>query len=627
MSSSTSLAWLPADDQWRARLKVLIGSDAPPAVRWEAAVALANHRMDFAMTNALDAAIRGAFEGSMPDPSIPVIRLALMTSCTAAHLHAALRVAALRRGIWLDVYENAFGGYFQELIDPGSPLARFAPDVLLFALDAHHLAGMADERSGAKAPMAHLRDCWRMARERLGCTVIQQTLLDPFSAVLGQNEPRLPTSRSAIVAALNAAMDGASASGEVDIVALHRRQAIDGIDAWFKPSLWHMAKQEIAPPAAPIYGDMVVRLIAARRGRSFKCLALDLDNTLWGGVVGDDGLDGIKIGQGSAGGEAFVAFQRYALDLARRGVILAVCSKNDEANAREPFEKHPDMLLRSSDIASFVANWDDKATNLRRIASELNIGLDAIVFVDDNPFERALVRRELPMVAVPEVEDDAATFARTLADAGYFEAVAITEDDLARGEQYRQNRERAALLSTATDLEGYLRELDMRLIWQLFDDVGLPRITQLINKTNQFNLTTRRYSEEAVRAVIDDDHALGLQFRLTDRFGDNGIIGVMIGRSDGDAMLIDSWLMSCRVLGRGVEQAMFGVFAQNAAAMGARRLVGEYIPTSKNGMVSGLYARLGFDPASSGEGSESFTRDLGDRPPVIDHIIIEKGQG
>ena len=218
-----------------------------------------------------------------------------------------------------------------------------------------------------------------------------------------------------------------------------------------------------------MYGELVARLLAAQQGRAFKCLALDLDNTLWGGVIGDDGLYGIALGQGSALGEAFVAFQRYARDLSRRGVILAVCSKNDEANALEPFEQHPEMVLQREDIACFVANWTDKASNLREIAAQLNIGLDALVFVDDNPFERNIVRRELPMVAVPELPDDPALYADCLADAGYFESVRLTAEDLQRARQYQANAERAAARGSTTDLEGYLRSLDMDLRWRRFD--------------------------------------------------------------------------------------------------------------------------------------------------------------
>jgi len=413
----------------------------------------------------------------------------------------------------------------------------------------------------------------------------------------------------------------------VDLLALDQRVALDGLDAWHDAGMWHRAKQEISLAATPLYGDLVARLIAAKQGRSFKALVLDLDNTLWGGVVGDDGLEGLVLGQGSALGEAFVAFQDYARELSRRGIILAVCSKNDEANAVEPFEKHPDMVLRRGDIACFVANWSDKAANIRAIARDLNIGLDALVFIDDNPFERALVRRELPMVAVPEVSDDPTSYPRALADAGYFEALAITEDDRARSSQYQTNRERDALRATATDLPSYLRSLDMRLIWRRFDQIGLQRTVQLINKTNQFNLTTRRYTEDDVQAIMRDPRAFGLQLRLLDRFGDNGIIAILIGRMTTDTdLLIDTWLMSCRVLGRQVEPTSLNLIAAQARALGATRLIGEYLPTKKNAMVCDHYAKLGFAPLDAdASGATRAVLDLTGFVPADTFIDVKEG--
>ena len=354
---------------------------------------------------------------------------------------------------------------------------------------------------------------------------------------------------------------------------------------------------------------------------------LDLDNTLWGGVIGDDGLDGIVLGQGSALGEAFVAFQDYARELGRRGIILAVCSKNDPANALEPFEKHPEMLLKRNDLASFVANWTDKAHNIRTIAEELNIGLDSLVFVDDNPFERNLVREQLPMVAVPEVGDDPATYPQTLADAGYFEGLAVTDDDRARGAQYQSNRQREELKSSATDLPAFLRGLQMQLVVRPFDQVGLQRTVQLINKTNQFNLTTRRYSEEDVLAVMRDNRSFGLQLRLIDRFGDNGIISIVIGKmQDEDDLYLDTWLMSCRVLGRQVEPATLNLVADRAKRLGAKRLIGEYIPTKKNGMVKDHYTRLGFSVLETDEaGGNRNVLELAGFTPADTFIEMREG--
>lgn len=627
----TSLYWLPEFPDWRDRLRGLgkIGDGA-----WEEAVALANARLDFIRTNALDQTVTAVFGGSPPKAlATKPIRLALLGSSTMAHLHAAIRVAGLRRGLWIEIYENDYGQYWQELTDPSSPLHEFAPTTVLLALDAHHLTagvgaglGQPDADHLFDEATSRIRECWRLAREAFRCPVIQQTPLPVHPAFLGNNEHRLPGSRQGFVARLNRELRALADADGTDVLAIDTRAAADGLRAWHDPALWHRAKQEISPAAAPIYGELIARLLAAKQGRSSKCLVLDLDNTLWGGVIGDDGLAGLVLGQGSALGEAFLAFQDFARELSRRGVILAVCSKNDEANALEPFEQHPEMVLKRGDIASFVANWNDKASNIRAIAEELNIGLDSLVFVDDNPFERSLIRRELPMVAVPEVTDDPATFAQTLADAGYFESVAVTDEDRVRTEQYQGNRQRDQLKASATDLESYLRSLEMQLLWRRFDELGLQRTVQLINKTNQFNLTTRRYSEEDVIGVMQDRRAFGLQLRLLDRFGDNGIIAIVIGKMQGDDdLLIDTWLMSCRVLGRQVEPTTLNLLADTAKRLGARRVIGEYLPTKKNGMVKDHYSKLGFSQLERGaDGSSRSVLDLPTFVPASTFIEVKE---
>jgi FkbH-like protein len=255
------------------------------------------------------------------------------------------------------------------------------------------------------------------------------------------------------------------------------------------------------------------------------------------------------------------------------------------------------MVLKKTDIAYFAANWNDKASNLRLIAKQLNIGLDSLVFVDDNPYERNQVRGELPMVAVPELPEDPTLYPDCLVSAGYFEAIALTPEDLIRSEQYQKNLERDKTQASFGDISEYLKSLDMEMIWGPFDSLSLPRVTQLINKTNQFNLTTRRYSEEDARRFAADPKAVTLRCRLTDRFGDNGIIGIIIAlESKEDDWIVDTWLMSCRVLGRGVEQAMLDLLVQKVLKKGAKRLVGQYFPTAKNSLVKNHYADLGFEP-------------------------------
>ncbi len=626
------LRWLPQTADWRDRLRAL---RREPGGIWPRAVALAQERLDFIRTNALDELVQRIHGASPPgDVGTKPVRLAILGSSTLAHLHAPIRVAGLRRNIWITTYENDYGQYQQELLDTGSPLHAFAPNAVLFAFDSRHLAqgvhaalNAADAAAALDEARALILRCWRAARSAFACPVMQQTLLDPFPAVMGSNEHRLPGSRSWFITELNASLRAMADAEGVDLVAVDSAVARDGLASWHDPALWYRGKQEITPAAGPTYGDLVARIIAARQGRSYKCLVLDLDNTLWGGVIGDDGLEGIVIGQGSPLGEGFVAVQEYAKELARRGVILAVSSKNDEANALEPFEKHPDMVLRRGDIASFQANWNDKAANIRAIAKDLNIGLDSLVFLDDNPFERNFVREQLPMVAVPEVSDDPAEVPALLADAGYFESLAVTGEDRERTAQYQENRARDALLASSTDMEDYLRGLDMRMIWKRFDTLGLQRIVQLINKTNQFNLTTRRHTDADIAAIMADANSFGLQIRLLDRFGDNGIIAIVIGRmAEPGVVTIDTWLMSCRVLGRQVETATLNLAVHMARALGAHTLRGEYLPTKKNAMVQDHYTKLGFTQISRADDGASIAElKLHDFVPAPTFIQVSEG--
>ena len=358
-----------------------------------------------------------------------------------------------------------------------------------------------------------------------------------------------------------------------------------------------MAKIAFDQRFLPLYADHVGRLLGALKGKARRCLILDLDNTLWGGVIGDDGMEGIRLAQGDAVGEAFLNTQATALALRERGIVLAVSSKNTDAIARQVFREHPDMLLREDHLAVFQANWNDKATNIAAIAESLSLGLESMVFLDDNPMERDLVRQMLPEVAVPELPQDPAFHARTLLAAGYFEAVAFSAEDSARADFYQDNARRVALQSAAGDLDSYLASLRMVMTIAPFDTTGRARIAQLIAKSNQFNLTTRRYSETEVAALADDSEGLALQIRLADAFGDNGMISVLICRPrDRQTWEIDTWLMSWRVLGRRVEQMALREVVGLARTRGIRRLIGVFVPTERNAIVAGHYAGLGFAP-------------------------------
>jgi FkbH-like protein len=613
------LDWLPTRGDWDELFSLAKQQETNEA--FETLRALACSRVDFTVTAKLDRAVQRLLARPDSKPAgYTRVRLALLGSSTLAHLVPGIRVAALRRNLIVEVYEGDYGLYWQELMNPASGLHAFQPNVVLLALDAHHAAAAGD----AAQTLDNLRNCWRQARDSFQCAVIQQTVLPVFPPVVGNNEQRFPQSAAAVVQQLNADLRKEADEAGVHLLALDAFAGQEGILNFYEESLWHRSKQEVHPRASNVYGDQVARVLGALYGKSGKCLVLDLDNTLWGGVIGDDGLEGIILGQGSAVGEAYVAFQKYALSLTERGIILAVCSKNDEVNARLPFEKHPEMVLKSNSIACFVANWQDKAGNLRHIAETLNIGLDSLVFADDNPAERHLVRRELPMIAVPELPEDPSYYVSCLARAGYFEAVSVTDDDRQRSSQYIANAAREKLKASATDMASYLAALKMEMLVRPFDDIGLARITQLINKTNQFNLTTRRYVDADVQALIDNPRALTLQLRLRDLHGDNGIISLLIGKVEGSDLVMDTWLMSCRVLGRQVEEATMNLLVDQARARGVKRILGEYRPTAKNGMVKEHYKRLGFTLIEDRSADEAtwWLLELADYKPFTTQIQV-----
>jgi FkbH-like protein len=409
---------------------------------------------------------------------------------------------------------------------------------------------------------------------------------------MGHLSAALAGGRGRLLRAINLALwDAAARAPGILILDVEQIAARFGKDHWHDPVLWHTGKQYPSAEAMPALGRQITASLRAILGLTSKCLALDLDGVLWGGVIGEDGLAGIQLGGGPAG-EAYVAFQGYVKSLARTGVMLAVCSKNNPEDALLPFREHPEMVLREEDIAIFSANWKSKDENLREIAAALNIGLDAIVFVDDNPAERSRVRQNLPEVEVVEMPADPALYISTLSKLALFETLTITKEDRQRTASIRENLERKALESSAASVDDYLAQLDIKVRLAPFDEANLLRIVQLINKTNQFNLTTRRRTDAEVRALVAAG-AYTQAMRVTDRFGDSGLTGVLIAIPDGTRLRVDTWLMSCRVLGRRLEEVMFAALVHYAAKNGYTELVGEYIPTAKNGLAADLYDRLG----------------------------------
>ncbi len=595
--SLIDLPWLPrAPEDFRARVQAV---EAAAEQDWATPLrVLATTALSLNQSITL-ARLAQKLRRDRPSRSLTGFRLGLVSNATVDFLKPMLEVAALRHGIALEICAADFGQGMQEALDPGSRINRFQPDAVLLALDHRGLPfkGAADGRWPPYDSERALADLLAMRegfRRNSGAINLVQTLPSPAELLFGSLDAGIAGSLRSAVARFNAALaDDVPRRGDLLIDVDWLAQSI-GLDHWYDHRNWYIARLPFAQRALPLYADFVARVPAAMRGKARKVLVLDLDNTLWGGVIGDDGLDGIALNEGDARGEAHRAIQSMAADLRRRGVVLAVCSKNDDATARLPFRDHPGMILREEDIAVFVANWNDKASNLERIANQLELGLDSLVLLDDNPAERALIRQALPQVAVPEVGDDASTYVKAVLGAGYFESIALTAEDLVRANQYRENAQRAELLEGSRDHDAFLRSLEMEVAIAPFNATGRKRITQLINKTNQFNVTTRRYTEAQVAEFEASPRHHTLQVSARDRFGDNGMISVVICERGEEQWRIDSWLMSCRVLNRKIEEAICNRLAQDALAAGAHRLVGEYVPTDRNGIVADLYPKLGF---------------------------------
>ena len=592
--------------------------------------ALAGHALDENQLASLARLAAEVFRSSIPLQPFSALKLGVFGDGTLSLLAPSIAGTGLRHRLMIDTFVGAFNRALVDALDPSSPVRTAGLDMGLLVSDARVLGldQPAGSREAAREKVdqafQQLRRTVEGLRPWIASAVLVQTVASPLEPLFGSFDRIEPGSPLSMVAAFNDRIAEWAADGGIVLVDVARLAESVGLESWDDPAHWHASKLGFSPSLLPVYADVVARTVAAVRGLSRKCLVLDLDNTLWGGVIGDDGLAGIVLGQGSATGEAYLAVQRMALALRARGVVLAVCSKNEEANARAPFREHPDMLLREEHIAVFQANWTDKAANLRAIAETLNIGVDALVFLDDNPAERMQVRRALPLVAVPELPEDPALYARTLAAAGYFEAVSFSKEDRQRAEMYQANAQRAAALSASGDVGAYLASLDMVCTIDVVDDVARTRVAQLINKSNQFNLTTRRYSEAELVAAIRNPAKHVVQVRLVDRFGDNGVIAVLIADKASDAWEIDTWLMSCRVLGRRVEEACLAHLAAAARAAGARALIGRYIPSPKNGMVKDHYGKLGFSQDSAADGVTTWRLGLeGYVAPALEMTVVD----
>ncbi len=538
-----------------------------------------------------------------------VIRIALLADCATQHLATIMRAIAARNNVLAEVYEGNYDGVDLEILDPNSALYTFNPQYVVVLLSSEKLKARlyasGDRRKFADETIDRLDSLWTAFRAHSQATIVQSTFVLPSERAFGNYELKVADSVGSIFTEINyrLALKAREAKNvllnDIDFLA-----ASVGRAQWLDARMWNMAKTPCRLEHVPLLAQSLLDTIFAASGLITKCVVLDLDNTLWGGVIGDDGLEGIALGEFDEG-EAFVGFQKFIRELKRRGILLAVVSKNEHAAAVLPFREHPHMALKEEDISVFVANWDNKADNIRLIQKTLNIGFNSLVFLDDNPFERNIVREFLPEVVVPELPEDPSLFLQTLAGLNLFETASFSSADLQRADQYREEAQRELTKTHFTNINDYLTSLAMEIRLERFNAFNLPRIAQLIQRSNQFNLMTRRYGEAACEAMMKDPALAPLTLRLADKFGDYGLISVVILKHAGEELEIDEYLMSCRVLQRGVESfAMNNIFAY-AARLGAKRVVGHYIPTAKNEMVKGFFQGFGFEKVADGDGGAS----------------------
>jgi FkbH-like protein len=545
-------------------------------------------------------------------------RIAILGGSTTTEVKSMLELFLLAQGIQPAFYESGYNRYLEDVAFENPDLWNFKPNIVFIHTTWHNISEFPNLQEGevevehrVRREMARLESLWEKIHTELGALIIQNNFDLPNVRPQGNLEASELFGRVNFVLRMNAEFASYARNHSRfminDILYL---SAQVGHSVWFRHSYWYNFHMALSPTATVALAHNVAAMVKSVYGKSKKCLVLDLDNTLWGGVIGDDGLQNLILGKDHPVGEAFLDFQRYVKDLQRRGIILAVCSKNDVETAKEGFS-HPDSILKLEDFSAFNANWNPKPENIRAIATELNIGLDSIVFVDDNPVERDLVAEQLPEVAVPNVGADVSGFAEVLELERYFEADKVVQDDLRRSAYYMSNAQRSSSQARFSNYGEFLASLEMTAEIGPFLPVYLERITQLINKTNQFNLTTRRYTSGEVEAIAQDAAFITLYGRLADRFGDNGLVSVLIGPVLEETLQLDLWLMSCRVLKREMEFAMFDSLVEQCQASGIRKIMGVYIPSKKNSIVAGHYASLGFTPVCGvSEGRELWCYDV-----------------
>jgi FkbH-like protein len=551
------------------------------------------------------------------------IRIAILASSTVDHFAEVLKYWLAREGFAAEIWIAPFNTIEGTALDQSSSLYDFAPDLVWIFTTGRDIRIEAGDEAAAAIAVAeavrHTQSLWTAVRSRMDCTILQNNADIPANDTLGNFAAQMSLSRRNLLRLYNLELACAAPTG-VLLYDLEHLSALHGKERWVDTRYWYHSKHAFTFDA---YGKLAfhsARLLSALKGRARKCLVLDLDNTLWGGVIGDDGLAGIQLGNGPDG-EAFVDFQRWLRAMKDRGVILAICSKNERDTAMEPFRSHPDCILKLEDIAVFVANWTNKAANIREIAGALNIGLDSLVFIDDNPVERDFVRTQLPEVAVPDLPEDPAGYIEAIEHHRYFETTSFSAEDRVRAQLYRENAKRAELRDGAGDIAQYLRSLDMVSESGHADAFHLPRMAQLINKSNQFHLTGNRYSEAELKRLAELPQYIVRYFKLRDRIGDNGLISVIVLLARGSELHVDTWVMSCRVLGRTMEEFIRNNMVVAARQANCRAVVGRYSPSAKNKLVAGLYARLGFEKIADDEGETTWRVAVdADTPDLVSQI-------
>lgn len=526
-------------------------------------------------------------------------RIALLSGTTIGEIKNILELFLLDNGIKPEFYVGDYGRFFEDTVFDDGTLAAFKPDVIFLNTSLHNVEPMVTAGDSAElcdkkleAAFARFKKVYD-ASATFGCAVIANNFEYPLVRVMGNYEAVSPSGKVRFVRRLNELLaqyaEGHKGFYVNDYNYLSARY---GLNAFSDPSYYNSYKYSIAPDAIPYLCHSLASIIKSVFGKNKKALMLDLDNTLWSGVIGDDGVEGIVLGTESPKGIAHLDLQRYAKELSGIGVILGVCSKNEEAAAKSGFT-HPSSILKESDFLTFRANWDPKPLNLTASAKQLNIGVDSMVFADDNPAEREIVRQAALGVAIPELTA-AERFADVISAGGYFEVTSITADDIKRAEMYKQNALREAEEQSFSDYGEYLKSLNMKGYFGPFTESRLERITALANKTNQFNLTTRRYSAEEMLERAEDDRFITLYGRLEDKFGDNGIVALIVGEKKGDTLDIELWVMSCRVFKRELEFAMFDTLVELSKKAGVKTIMGNYLETAKNVIVKDYYGSLGF---------------------------------